>query len=81
MRISVVLPDNLGRELQHCKRDQKKTISVIVRDALALYLRDRRRRSAGEELQNAAAAAALSSEEVRSALAALEIDRDRPDRV
>lgn len=80
MRISVVLPDDLGHELERCKRQERATTSEIVRHALGVYLEDHRRRLAGEALLRAAAEAPLSRDQMRRALRQLEAERARSDR-
>ncbi len=81
MRISVVIPDRLARELEQYKRQEKRAVSTIVREALALYLRETRRRAAGAALKQAAAAAALDPRGLERALRELEEERGRSDRV
>lgn len=81
MRISVVIPDGLASELEQCKRQERRAVSTIVREALALYLRETRRRAAGEALRKAAAAAGLDPQGVRRALRELEEERGRSDRL
>ena len=81
MRISVVIPDGLARELEQCKRRERRAVSTIVREALTLYLRATRRRVAGEALKQSAAAACLDPEGVKRALRELEEERGRSDRI
>jgi metal-responsive CopG/Arc/MetJ family transcriptional regulator len=81
MRISVVLPDDLATDLETCRRQEGRTTSKVVRDALALYLREHRRRAAGNALQRLARANPLSEAGLRRALAELEDERGRSDRL
>ena len=81
MRISVVLPDDLARELEVCKRQERRTVSKIVRSALELYLVQHRRQAAGEALKQAALGSPLDDDGVRRALAELEDERGRSDRI
>lgn len=81
MRISVVIPDGLARELEQCKHQEKRAVSTIVREALKLYLRETRRRAAGEALKQAAVAACLDSQGLKRALSELEEERGRSDRI
>lgn len=77
----MVLPQDLAHELEQCKRQERRTLSTIVRDALDLYLRDHRRRSAGNALKRAALTSPLDEAGVRRALAELEDERGRSDRI
>ena len=81
MRISVVLPDDLARDLDLCRRQEGLTQSQVVRAALDLYLRQHRRRAAGEALQQVAAENPLDDDGLRRALAELEDERGRSDRL
>jgi metal-responsive CopG/Arc/MetJ family transcriptional regulator len=80
MRISVVLPTDLQAELERCKRQERKTTSAIIREAVSLYLREHRRRSAGEQLLKSVEETRLSSSDVRRALTELERERGCSDR-
>jgi len=81
MRISVVLPDDLAADLERCKDQEDRAVSSIVRDALGVYLREHRRRAAGEALKRAAASATLDEGQLRRALRELEEERGRSDRL
>lgn len=81
MKISVVLPDELDVDLERLRRQERTTTSRIVRDALVYYLRDRRRKSAGEALNRAAERSGMTREKARRALAELKAERARSDRV
>lgn len=81
MRISVVIPSDLGQELEQCRRQEGKTTSQIVRDSLALYLREHRRQVAGDALKQIALASPMGEEQVRCALSELEGERGRSDRL
>lgn len=80
MRISVVLPQDLDADLERVRRQEHVTTSRIVRDALVYYLRDHRRRSAGEALNRAADRSGMTDEMVRRALDELKAERARSDR-
>jgi metal-responsive CopG/Arc/MetJ family transcriptional regulator len=81
MRISVVIPDGLARELDQCKRQQRRAVSTIVRDALTHYLRETRRLAAGEALKQAAARTNLDPQGLKRALDELDEERGRSDRL
>ena len=81
MRISVVLPDDLARELELCQRQERRTVSKVVRSALELYLRHHRRKAAGDALKHAAVTTPLDDDGIRRALAELEDERGRSDRI
>lgn len=75
MRISVVLLDHLGAELERCKRRMRATTSEVVRAALESFLCAERRREAGEALLKAAADHPVTAEQARRALDEIETDR------
>jgi metal-responsive CopG/Arc/MetJ family transcriptional regulator len=81
MRISVVLPDDLATDLETCRRQEGRTTSRVVRDALVLYLQEHRRRTAGQALQRLAQLNPLNEAGLRRALADLEDERGRSDRL
>lgn len=81
MRISVVVPDPLGVELERCKRQMRATTSEVVRAALERFLRAERRREAGAALLKAAADHPVTAEQARRALDEIEAERERSDRV
>lgn len=81
MRISVVLPEALEKEMDRYRRQHGATTSWIVREALQRYLVDDRRRAAGEALRQAAAREPLDPDGTRRALALLDEDRERSDRI
>ena len=81
MRISVVIPDDLAQDLEQCRHQEGRTTSQIVRDSLHLYLREHRRKAAGEALKKIAQASPLDEGRVRQALSELEEERGRSDRV
>lgn len=76
-----MIPDGLARELDQCKRQQRRATSTIVRDALSHYLRATRRRAAGEALKQAVAKSSLDSRGLKRALDELEEERGRSDRL
>jgi len=77
----VVIPDGLGQELEQCRRQEGRTTSQIVRDSLALYLREHRRQAAGDALKQVALAAPMGEDQVHRALSELEEERGRSDRL
>jgi metal-responsive CopG/Arc/MetJ family transcriptional regulator len=81
MKISVVLPDELGADLERLRRQERTTTSRIVREALVYYLRDHRRKSVGEALNRAAERSGMTGEKVWRALAELKAERGRADRL
>ncbi len=81
MRISVVLPDSLSTELELCRRQERRGISAIVRDALSSYLIEHRRRAGGEALMRAVEEAPMDTDQVRHALGELREERERSDRL
>jgi len=81
MRITVVLPDELEKEMNRYKRQHGATTSSVVREALQRYLVDERRQAAGAALKRAAAKDAIDPKQVRQALEQLKRDRERSDRL
>ena len=81
MRISVVLPDTLEKEIDRYKRQHGATTSSVVREALQQYLVEDRRRAAGQALKRAAAKDPLDLERARRALGELRQDRELSDRL
>lgn len=77
----MVIPDDLGQELEQCRLQERRTTSQIVRDSLTLYLREHRRQAAGEALKKAALASPMGEDQVRQALSELEGERGRSDRL
>jgi len=47
MRLTVHLPDDLARLLKQTALNEGKSMSALTAEALALYLRERRRRALG----------------------------------
>jgi metal-responsive CopG/Arc/MetJ family transcriptional regulator len=80
MRISVVVPQDLAEEMDSFKREEGRTTSMVVREALVAYLKEQRRRRAGEDLKRAARAAPLSYGAARRLLKELEAERRHADR-
>jgi metal-responsive CopG/Arc/MetJ family transcriptional regulator len=80
MRISVVVPDELAEQMDRYKSEEGATTSGVVREALVSYLKERRRRTAGEALKRAARAAPLPPGEARRLLKELEAERRQADR-
>ena len=77
----MVIPDDLGHELDQYRRQEGRTTSQIVRDSLVLYLREHRRQASGEALKKIALASPMGVEQVRRALSELEEERGRSDRL
>lgn len=80
MRVSVTLSDDLGRELEAVRRREQRSRNGVIREAIAMYVKQRQRRAAGEALKKAAAENPLSPEQARAALEHLQRDREHSDR-
>lgn len=81
MRVSVVLPDDLSRQLEEVRQREQRPLSGIVRDAVADYLNTRQRREAGERLKRVIAKKPLTREQARAALDQLHRERKHSDRI
>jgi metal-responsive CopG/Arc/MetJ family transcriptional regulator len=81
MRISVVIPEPLDKEVERYKRQHGTTTSRVVREALQRYLVDERRRAAGDALKSVAASDPIDPERARQALDQLRQDREHSNRL
>ncbi|GLV49270.1 hypothetical protein TJA_23710 [Thermus sp. LT1-2-5] len=75
MRLTVHLPEDLGRLLREAAANEGKSLSALTAEALAFYLRDRRRTALGRKVLERAGRVSLT-EEVHRLLE--EGRRDRP---
>jgi len=76
MRLTVHLPDDLARLLKQTAENEGKSMSALTAEALALYLRERRRRALGLKVLERAGKAPVDPK----ALEALEEGRRELDR-
>ena len=76
MRLTVHLPDDLARLLKQAALNEGKSMSALTAEALALYLRERRRRALGLKVLERAGKAPVDPK----ALGALEEGRRELDR-
>jgi predicted transcriptional regulator len=76
MRLTVHLPDDLARLLKQAALNEGKSMSALTAEALALYLRERRRRALGLKVLERAGKAQVDPK----ALEALEEGRRELDR-
>ena len=50
MRVTVHMPDELAERLRAAAANEKKSVSRLVAEAVAWYLREKRRRALGERV-------------------------------
>lgn len=50
MRITVHVPDKVGKEARRLAENEKKSLSSVVAQSIALFINDKKRRKAGERV-------------------------------
>jgi metal-responsive CopG/Arc/MetJ family transcriptional regulator len=78
MRITVHLPEKLGKETQRLAENEKKSVSSVVAQSIEFFINEKKRRRAGERVLRLAGNTRIADDAFDELRTGREDNDDRP---